>query len=301
LAVALFRAALPESEVFLRAREEARAKGHLLSEKEKTKVFLHETGAMLRKHWILCIYAVLLMTGFNFLSHGSQDLYPTFMKTSKGFSNYDATVATIIGNCGAIAGGIIAGWLSQRLGRRLTIIAFTLSIGAFIPLWILPSSFSALAAGAFFLQVGVQGAWGIIPIHLNELSPSGFRSTFPGVAYQLGNMISSAASQIEATAGDHIQTTIYDRTTGKYAIVPDYGKVQGILIGVVAAFVIFMTVIGTENRGRHFEQAKLPIEEGASAEDLAVRDVERGGSEEENEKPAVANIEDVMPVDEKRA
>ncbi|KAG9027463.1 hypothetical protein FRB95_007763, partial [Tulasnella sp. JGI-2019a] len=122
--------------------------------------------------------------------------------------------------------------------------------------------FGALAAGAFFIQVGVQGAWGVIPIHLNELSPPGFRSTFPGVAYQLGNMVSSAASQIEATAGDHIKTTIIEG--GKATVVPDYGKVQGILIGVVAAFVIFMTVIGTENRARHFERSKLAIEEGAS-------------------------------------
>jgi len=220
------------------------------------------------------------------------------MKTSKGFSSYDATVATIIGNCGAIAGGILAGWLSQRLGRRLTIILFTLSIGAFIPLWILPNSFSALAAGAFFIQVGVQGAWGIIPIHLNELSPPGFRSTFPGVAYQLGNMISSAASQIEATAGDHIKTTIIDRTTGKPEVVPDYGKVQGILIGVVAAFVIFMTIIGTENHGRHFESAKLPIEDDAPKigfdSDMVARDVERGLSDE---KPGAATIEDIAPLE----
>jgi len=235
----------------------------LLSEKQKTKVFLHETKMMLQKEWLLCIYAVLLMTGFNFLSHGSQDLYPTFMETSKGFSTHDATVATIIGNCGAVAGGIAAGWISQRLGRRLTIIIFTLSIGAFIPLWILPTTFGALSAGAFFIQFGVQGAWGIIPVHLNELSPPGFRSTFPGVAYQLGNMVSSASAQIEATAGDHLKTTIRNRTTGKDEVVANYGKVQGILIGVVAAFVVIMTLIGNEKRGRHFERAKLAIEEGS--------------------------------------
>ncbi|KAG8897596.1 hypothetical protein FRB99_008053 [Tulasnella sp. 403] len=269
LAAAVFRALLPESQVFIRAREEARAKGTLLNEKQKTRIFLHETKEMLKKEWLLCIYAVLLMTGFNFLSHGSQDLYPTFMKTSKGFSDHSATVATIIGNCGAIAGGIVAGWVSQRIGRRLTIIIFTISIGAWIPLWILPSSFSALAAGAFFIQFGVQGAWGIIPVHLNELSPPGFRSTFPGVAYQLGNMVSSASAQIEATAGDHIKTTITNRSTGAREVVPDYGKVQGILIGVVAAFVVIMTLIGTENRGRHFESSKLAIEGDGSSTDVS--------------------------------
>jgi len=292
--VALLRAVLPESEVFLRAREEAKATGHLLSEREKTKVFFRETGAMLRKHWKLCLYAVFFMSSFNFLSHGSQDLYPTFMKVSKGFSNYDATVATIIGNCGAIAGGIIAGSLSQRLGRRLTIIVFALSIGAFIPLWILPSSFSALAAGAFFLQVGVQGAWGVIPIHLNELSPPGFRGTFPGVAYQLGNLLSSGSAQMEAIAGTYIKTTIYDHVTGKNETVSDYGKVQAILVGFAASAVIFMSVTGTENHGSQFEQEKLAIEEKVDR-DFGLHDVERNGSEE-NVKPTTEDIEDALPI-----
>ena len=78
--------------------------------------------------------------------------------------------------------------MSQYIGRRLTIIIFVLFCGAFIPLWILPSGFSALAAGAFWVQFGVQGAWGVIPIQLAEMSPPGFRATFPGVAYQLGNV-----------------------------------------------------------------------------------------------------------------
>ena len=143
--------------------------------------------------------------GFNFLSHGSQDLYPTYLKTSKGFSVRDAIVATIIGNCGAItyallafiisiiyplhsSGGAIAGSVSQYIGRRLTIILFVFLSGVFIPLWILPYSFSGLSAGAFWVQFGVQGAWGVIPIQLAEMSPPGFRATFPGVAYQLGNV-----------------------------------------------------------------------------------------------------------------
>ncbi|KAG8911293.1 hypothetical protein FRC01_005793 [Tulasnella sp. 417] len=301
--VALFRAVLPESKVFLRAREEAKQKGTLLSEKEKTRIFLHEVKLMFKNEWVLCIYAVLLMTGFNFLSHGSQDLYPTYLKTTKGLSSHSATVATIIGNCGAIAGGVAAGWISQRLGRRLTIILFTLSIGAWIPLWILPNSFGALAAGAFFIQFGVQGAWGIIPVHLNELSPAGFRSTFPGVAYQLGNMVSSASAQIEATAGENLRTVIYNKATGQMQEVPDYGKVQGILIGVVAAFVVFWTLIGDEKHGRHFENAKLAIEEDtgkgkdAEKDEASItnsqerdtnksEDIERGSF---NEKEAKAN------------
>jgi SHS family lactate transporter-like MFS transporter len=183
---AVVRACLPESEVFVRAKAAERARGY--STTNKSKVFLHETWVMLKTHWLLVIYAVLLMTGFNFLSHGSQDLYPTYLQTSKGFTPFNATVATIIGNCGAIVGGMFAGFLSQYLGRRLTIVLFCLIVGAFVPLWILPSGFGALSAGAFFLQVGVQGAWGVIPIQLAEISPPAFRATFPGVAYQLGNV-----------------------------------------------------------------------------------------------------------------
>ncbi|KAG8969353.1 hypothetical protein FRC05_001092 [Tulasnella sp. 425] len=131
--VALFQAVLPESQVFLPAREEAKDKGTLLSEKQKTKTVLHEVKVeslpllafcgkgkrqrlatidhqwMLKQEWLLCIYAVLLMAGFNFFSHGSQELYPTYLKTAKGLSNHASAIATIIGNCGAIAGGVATG------------------------------------------------------------------------------------------------------------------------------------------------------------------------------------------------
>ncbi|KAI0299642.1 MFS general substrate transporter [Multifurca ochricompacta] len=257
---AFIRALVPESEVFLRAKALEREKG--TSTEKKTRVFINQAGAMLKKHWLLCIYAVLLMTGFNFLSHGSQDLYPTYLQTTKGFDSYHSTVATIIGNCGAIAGGAIAGSVSQFIGRRLTIIIFVLIAGAFIPLWILPKGFGGLSAGAFWLQFGVQGAWGVIPIQLAEMSPPGFRATFPGVTYQLGNMISSASSQIEATGGDHLKTTIIKN--GKRIIVPDYARVQGILIGTVAAYILFLTIIGPENHGAEFEAQGVAFEDNSS-------------------------------------
>ncbi|PIL22781.1 MFS general substrate transporter [Ganoderma sinense ZZ0214-1] len=262
---AFVRVLLPESEVFIRAKEAQRARGETTT--NKTRVFLHETGQMLKRHWLLCIYAVLLMTGFNFLSHGSQDLYPTYLKDAKLFSDHNATVATIIGNCGAIAGGAIAGWVSQYIGRRLTIIIFVLLTGAFIPLWILPTSFSALAAGAFCIQFGVQGAWGVIPIQLAEISPPAFRATFPGVAYQLGNMVSSASAQIEATGANNLHTTIRN-SAGQLTVVSDYATVQGILIGVVAAFILVVTIVGPENYGSHFEKHKTAFEEGGGSDEL---------------------------------
>jgi SHS family lactate transporter-like MFS transporter len=294
---AFVRALLPESEVFLRAKEMERARGTNTS--KKTKVFLHETKVMLKRHWILCIYSVLLMTGFNYLSHGSQDLYPTYLQTSKNFTPHNATVATIIGNLGAIAGGAVAGYVSQYIGRRLTIIIFVLLVGVFIPLWIIPTTFSALSAGAFCVQFGVQGAWGVIPILLAEMSPPAFRATFPGVAYQLGNMVSSASAQIEATAGDHLKTTIIKK--GVRTVVPDYATVQGILIGVVAAFVICTTVFAPENHGAHFEKAKAAFEEGAGRDELEDEFVPGSGMRKEAVSPEMSEHDEkrsIQHVDE---
>ncbi|KAJ7084571.1 MFS general substrate transporter [Mycena belliarum] len=262
---AVLRALLPESAAFEKARASAESHG-VVSEAQKTRAFLRETKQMLKTHWLLCVYAVLLMTGFNFLSHGSQDLYPTYLQKSKGIKAHAATVATIIGNCGAIAGGGFAGWISQFLGRRITIVAFTLLTAVFIPLWIIPDTFSGLAAGAFCVQFGVQGAWGVIPIHLAEMAPPAFRATFPGVAYQLGNMVSSASAQIEATGGENLKTTLNG------VEVPDYAKVQGILLGVVAAFVVFITIIGPENHGSHFEKHRAAFDEGGAADDAFIDD-----------------------------
>ncbi|KIJ54140.1 hypothetical protein M422DRAFT_221672 [Sphaerobolus stellatus SS14] len=287
---ACLRAILPESALFLRAQEAKqteREKGIAAGgpTKSKTRIFLHELKVMLKTHWILSIYAILLMTGFNFLSHGSQDLFPTYIENDKLLSANLATKATIIGNCGAIAGGAIAGWLSQYIGRRLTIILCCFWIGAFIPLWILPSSFSGLAAGAFFIQVGVQGAWGVIPIFLNELSPPAFRGTFPGVAYQIGNMVSSSSARIEAVGGDNLRTTVHGMN------VPDYAKVQGILIGVVTAFVVIVVFLGPENHSSHFEKHRVAFEEGAARDDAYIDDENR----------EVSSRDSSVGTDEKRA
>jgi len=116
------------------------------------------------------------------------------------------------------------------------------------------------------VQFGVQGAWGVIPIHLAEMAPPAFRATFPGVAYQLGNMVSSASAQIEATGGNNLKTTF------KGKVVPDYAKVQGILLGVVAAFVVFITIIGPENHGSHFEKHRAAFDEGGGEDDAWIDD-----------------------------
>lgn len=170
---AIIRLVLPESQVFLRAKAEAKAGGHSGG---GSKAFATAFWDSLKLHWVRWIYAIVLMSFFNFFSHGSQDLYPTYMQSkphmhnhclsglliddptdAKGFTAHDATIATIIGNCGAIFGGFVTGYVSQFLGRRFTIILCCLFTGSMIPLWILPNSFGGLAAGAFFVQVGVQG------------------------------------------------------------------------------------------------------------------------------------------------
>lgn len=109
----------------------------------------------------------------------------TSSEEGKGLSKHAATVATIIGNCGAIAGGLIAGYVSQYLGRRLTVIVCCVWTCCFLPLWLLPNTFPGLAAGAFFLQMGVQGAWSVVPVWLSEISPQAFRTTWPGVVSKL--------------------------------------------------------------------------------------------------------------------
>ncbi|KAH8918816.1 MFS general substrate transporter, partial [Atractiella rhizophila] len=249
---AVFRLLLPESEFFLKSKAAGNTGG-------KSKFFFQSVKAALKLHWQRCIFAVLLMSGFNFFSHGSQDLYPTYLKEAKLLSDHQATVATIIGNCGAIVGGTLSGYLSQYFGRRLVIIGCCLWTACWIPLT-LPDTFGRLATGAFFVQSGVQGAWGVVPAYLQEISPPAFRATFPGVAYQLGNMVSSASSQIEATAGESSKTTVHGK------VVPDYAKIQAIFIGIVAAWIIFWCLFGSEYHGSEFEKAKTAAEEGAGAD-----------------------------------
>ena len=155
-------------------------------------------ASVLSAHWQLAIYAILLMTALNFLSHGAQDLYPTFLKVDHGFSPHVTGTLVVVANIGAILGGLTFGTLSQRFGRRRTLVAAALLGVPAIPLWIAGQTALALAAGAFVMQFLVQGCWGIIPAHLNELSPAEARGTFPGTVYQLGNLFASYAGPLQA-------------------------------------------------------------------------------------------------------
>jgi MFS transporter, SHS family, lactate transporter len=188
----------------------------------------------LREHWKLAVYAVVLMTAFNFFSHGTQDLYPTFLRVQHGYDAQTAGSIAIIYNIGAILGGWTFGIWSQRLGRRRTIVIAALLSIPVTYLWAYSTTFTMLAVGAFLIQFFVQGAWGVIPVHLNELSPANVRATFPGTVYQLGNLIASSNALI--------QTSIAARHGDNYA-----SALAG--VAVVAAVVIaILTSIGREAR-----------------------------------------------------
>src|SRR2546425_863240 len=149
------------------------------------------TVSILRSHWRLGVYAVALMAAFNFFSHGTQDLYPTFLQVQHALSPHAVGTIAAIYNVGAILGGILCGSLSERIGRRRMIVIAALLSLPVLPLWAFAASPVLLAMGAFLMQVMVQGAWGVIPAHLNELSPDEARGTFPGLVYQLGNLLAS--------------------------------------------------------------------------------------------------------------
>src|ERR1019366_5086904 len=162
-----------------------------------------QQGTGLSGHWLLAIYAIALMTAFNFFSHGTQDLFPTLLDKQRGFSIGTVTRIAIVYNIGAICGGLFFGALSSRIGRRKAIaLAAALALPA-LPFWGFSLAPVNIAIAAFVLQFMVQGAWGVVPVHLNELSPQGLRATFPGFVYQLGNLIASLNAPLQATIAEH--------------------------------------------------------------------------------------------------
>jgi SHS family lactate transporter-like MFS transporter len=197
------------------------------------------TLEIVKMHWRLGIYAVILMTAFNFFSHGTQDLYPTFLEVQHKMSPHEVGLIAVIYNIGAIIGGLSFGSLSERFGRRRMIIIAALLSLAVLPLWAFAATAVWLAIGAFLMQVTVQGAWGIIPVHLNELSPEHARATFPGFVYQLGNLIASANATIQAAIAAHYGG--------------NYSFALAVVAGTVAVVIAILTALGTEAKGVAFE------------------------------------------------
>ncbi len=192
----------------------------------------------LMRHWKIALYLVVLMTAFNFFSHGTQDLYPTFLQKQHHFDTHTTGILTAIMNVGAIVGGISFGIWSEKIGRRRAIIIASLLALPIIPLWAFSVTPVLLGLGAFLVQVAVQGAWGIIPAHLNELSPPLARSLFPGFAYQLGNLIASKNAPIQAGIAE---------SHGN-----NYGLSLALVCGVTAVIIAIWTALGPERKNADF-------------------------------------------------
>jgi SHS family lactate transporter-like MFS transporter len=239
----IFRLCLPETNAFIE-RKRVREAGQNV-----TNTFLKEGRGALKRHWLLLSYLVLLMAGFNFMSHGSQDLYPTMLQNQFEFSANAVTVTQVVANLGAMLGGTLVGWASQVFGRRLSIIAMCVLGGALLYPYTFVTSKSVMAA-AFFEQFAVQGAWGAIPIHLTELSPGSFRTFVVGTSYQLGNLVSCASATIESTIGERFPLPAL-KGVARYK----YGLVICIFMGCVYAYTLVITFMGPEYLGRRMDAA----------------------------------------------
>ncbi|KAH8978085.1 carboxylic acid transporter [Lactarius hatsudake] len=257
---AIVRAAIPESRAFLRANTRREVQRRQTGQESKS--IIREAGLVLKTNWKSCLLYVVIIAKVNAVLHGSQDLYPVYLLEMKGFTVRQATIAAMVGSCGAIVGGVTAGSLSQIMGRRLTMISFLLLGAAFIPLWMLPSTLARLCIGVFWVQFGVQGATGVVPIWLSELSPPGFCALFPGVIVQIGNMLGSGSGEIEiilAGAKSLKKTVIVN---GNTTVVPGYGTAMCIIVGLVTFFAIQVLLIASENLGSYFEARNAAFEEG---------------------------------------
>ena len=189
----------------------------------------------LRDHWGIALYAVVLMMCFNLFSHGTQDLYPTFLQKQHEFDKQTVSWITIVANLGAIVGGLSFGWISEKIGRVNAITVAALIALPALPLWAYSSTPILLAVGAFIMQISVQGAWGVIPAHLNELSPGPVRATLPGFVYQAGNFLASYNGPFQAK--------IAESSGG------DYSFALAAVAGVVAIAIVVVIRFSPERRG----------------------------------------------------
>ncbi len=193
-----------------------------------------ELGRGIAANWKLFLFLTVLMAGMNFSSHGTQDMYPTFLQRDWGFTPQRRAALTAFSMVGALTGGIVAGLYSDRIGRRrMIVIALTLAT-CIIPLWAFAPSLPLLVAGAFLIQACVQGAWGVIPAHITELSPDAVRGFLPGFAYQCGVLIAGTIGTVQAIAAKHMT----------------YATAMAISAALVFAFAALVAGLGPERKGR---------------------------------------------------
>jgi SHS family lactate transporter-like MFS transporter len=228
--VLYIRTRVPESPVWLR-------------QKHARTDFWSDVLLVLKRHWALFLYVILLMTAFNAMSHGTQDMYQTFLGEQHHYGVTQKAATGVIYAFGAICGGTVVGHFSQKWGRRRLIILTAVFGIVLIPLWVFSPGFALLVIGGFAMQFMVQGAWGIVPVHLNELSPSTVRGTFPGFAYQLGNLFAANTAVVEAQLADRFRDA-----SGH----PDYAKALALFAFVIFLALILLAAIGPEKRGKEF-------------------------------------------------
>jgi SHS family lactate transporter-like MFS transporter len=195
-------------------------------------------GRSIARNWQLFLYLVLLMTGMNLSSHGTQDMYPTFLQRFWHLGINQRSLVLIASMLGAIVGGVLIGLFSDRAGRRKAIVASLLFAVLTIPLWAYAPRIGFLFAGAFLMQFFVQGAWGVIPAHLSELSPNEVRGFLPGFAYQCGVLIASSVGYLEAAFGERMS----------------YAAAMAAAAASILVFTAIVAGLGREKRGVSFEQ-----------------------------------------------
>jgi SHS family lactate transporter-like MFS transporter len=187
-------------------------------------------------NWKIFLYIALLMTFMNFASHGTQDMYPTFLQRYFHFDSQKRTIISAIASIGAIFGGVFFGFMSDRIGRRRAIVTALVLAVCVIPLWAFSPTTAMTVTGAFLMQFMVQGAWGVIPAHLSELAPDNVRSFLPGFAYQCGVLVSGSIVYIQALLAEHMS----------------YASTMAVTGGVVFLGGAIVTALGKEQRGRQF-------------------------------------------------
>ena len=215
----------------------------------------HESTALLpvlKTHWKLCVYLVVLMAAFNFFSHGTQDLYPTFLKVQHGFDAHTVSIIAICYNIASIIGGVTFGTLSERIGRKKAIIIAALLSLPVLPLWAFAGGSWTLGLGAFLMQFMVQGAWGVIPTYLTELVPANTRAVLPGFVYQLGNLIASVNATLQAYIAE---------SHGH-----NYGLAMAMVAGTVAILISVLVFFGRDTQGKVINAAS-----NAKASDVGSR------------------------------
>jgi SHS family lactate transporter-like MFS transporter len=222
--------------LFIRTRVKESAAWH------EHRVDWHTYRTSIWKHWPRFLYLVLLMTMMTFMSHGTQDMYPTFLQQQRHYSPSDTASLTMITNVGAILGGLAFGWYSDRSGRRRAMITSALFAMLVVPLWVAAPNTALIAVGGFLIQFFVQGCWGVIPAHINELAPAQYRGFFPGLAYQLGAAFTAGIPALEAVLGEHFS----------------YGKAMAGVALTVMVGVVAVTYFGPEAHRISFRKSDGP-------------------------------------------